>query len=416
MVHSAITQPKTVYITYDIDFIPKKAAEEQLGIKSVYPIWLDVETGGYPVFNTQRDFGGTDGTCTHPREQCAAFDPWGKTRPAQGAPAEEEGAHFTFPGRGGQLGLVDEFTGGTVIGIGGHLHPGGLTNDIDLVRGDQVQRVYTGEAKYWDRDDSARTGGPPTSWDFSMTVTGLPRWGIHVEPGDQLRSNATYDTTIQSTYENMGIAVALFAPDDAQERPTAPGVDPFTAPFDGSSDCASGGLEASTPTLCDKGIPTHGHLAENDNFGGPDGRTSLTDKRSGPTNRVEMAAFLYNPGDLSTIEMNGLPTVPLGSELTFANWDTFADIFHTATSCKFPCTGATGTSFPLANGATSTGRQLDFDSGELGYGLPGVTGAKNVFDWRLQVTPENGFEPGEVVTYYCRIHPFMRGGFEVTGS
>jgi hypothetical protein len=169
--------------------------------------------------------------------------------------------------------------------------------------------------------------------------------------------------------------------------------------------------------LCDKGIPTHGHLAENDNFGGADGRTELTAKRTpGPWSRVDIAGFLYNPGDLSTIEMTGLPTVPLGSNLTFANEDTFLDIFHTATSCKFPCTGATGTAFPLANGETSTGRQLDFDSGELGYGIPAITGAKNEMQWQLEVTPEKGFQPGEVVTYYCRIHPFMRGGFEVTGS
>ena len=413
MVHSAIPQPKTVYITYDVDYIANADAEGA-GIKPVYPVWLDVESGGYPVFNTQRAFGGEDGTCTYPREQCASFDPWGKVRAAQGAPAASPGRDFAFPGRGGSLGLIENFQGGTVIGIGGHLHPGGLTNDIDLVRGDQTKRVYTGEAKYWSRDDPTQTGGPPTSWDFSMTVTGLPRWGIRVEPGDRLRSNATYDTTIQSTYENMGIAIALVAPDAPDGTPTAPGVDPFAAPFDPSPECVSGGLEAQpTPTLCDKGVLTHGHLAENDNFGGPDGATTLTDKRAGVANRVDIAAFLYNPGDLSMVEMNGLPQVKLGSTLTFTNADTLLDIFHTATSCRYPCTGGTGTAFPLANGATSAGRQLDFDSGELGYGIPYITGAKNELRWGLPVTAGNGFAPGEIVTYYCRIHPFMRGGFEV---
>src|SRR5439155_22787497 len=100
------------------------------------------------------------------------------------------------------------------------------------------------EAKYWDHTDHIKLGGPHDSWDFSMTVTGLPRWGVHVQPGDVLLSNATYDTTMQSTYEDMGIAVALVAPDDAQGRPTAPGVDPFHAPADTSPTFASGGLTA----------------------------------------------------------------------------------------------------------------------------------------------------------------------------
>ena len=38
---------------------------------------------------------------------------------------------------------------------------------------------------------------------------------------------------------------------------------------------------------------------------------------------------------------------------------------------------------------------------------------KQTFEWQLPVTPEGGFQAGEVVTYFCRIHPFMRGAFEV---
>src|SRR4051794_19160527 len=41
MVHSAIPQTDEVYITYDVDFIPEDKANA-LGIKPVYPIWLDV--------------------------------------------------------------------------------------------------------------------------------------------------------------------------------------------------------------------------------------------------------------------------------------------------------------------------------------------------------------------------------------
>lgn len=415
MVHSAIPEPQVVYITYEVDFVPQARANA-LGIKPAYPVWLDVRPSGYPVFNVQRSFGGDDGTCTWPKEECASFDPFGNTFTGQGTPGNGKGTDWVFPPPGGRLGRIRNFQGGTLIGIGGHLHPGGLTNDIDIVRGGPdgaSRRIYTGEAVYWDRDDPTQPGGPPTSWDFSMEVTGLPRWGVHVEPGDILRSNATYDTTIQSTYEDMGIAVALLVPDNPDGTPNAPGVDPFLAPADPSDGCDSGGLEGGTPTLCDKGVPTHGHLSENDNFGGSDGATSLNAARGRPTNRVDIASFLYVPGDLSMLSMTGLPTVKLGTDLRFENEDTFLGIYHTATSCKFPCTGPTGTAFPLSDGRTSAGRDLDFDSAELGYGIPAVGPARQSTFWELPVAANNGFQPGEVVTYFCRIHPGMRGAFEV---
>ena len=68
------------------------------------------------------------------------------------------------------------------------------------------------------------------------------------------------------------------------------------------------------------------------------------------------------------------------------------------TSCQNPCGLNTGISYPLANGAG------DFDSGQLGIGDPG----NGSLDWS---TPE-GLKPG-IYTYYCRIHPFMRGVFRV---
>jgi plastocyanin len=441
MVHSAIQNPMEVYITYDVDFVPK-AQGEQIGLKDAFPVWFDVRPSGYPVFNVQRDFGGADGTCTWPAEKCAAFDPWGKEFIGQGQPGNGKGTDWTFPKPGEKMGLVEKFNGGTIIGLGGHVHPGGLNNTIDLVRpGNTVRvkqkvkskkkskkgkkaktktryvtvkkesaRIYTGEAVYWDRKEPTKPGGPPTSWDFSMTVTGLPTWGVHVKPGDIIRNNAIYDTTHQSTYENMGIVVSLFVPNDDKGQPQAPGVDAFVTPLDDSKDCKSGGLQGKKKRVCDKGIVTHGHLAENDNFGGADGAWNA---RTGtPTDRVGIVDFLYEPGDLSTISMTGVPTVKMGQELKFTNIDGFA-VYHTVTSCKFPCLGRTGTAFPLSDGATSKGRAVDFDSSELGYGAPTIGPAKQTLNWSLPVSRESGFEPGEIVTYFCRIHPGMRGAFEV---
>jgi hypothetical protein len=449
MVHSAVTKPMVVWITYDIDFIPKEKAAKW-NMKPAYPVWMDVRPSGYPVYNNQRAYGGADGECTWPKEKCADFDPWGNTIVGQGKPGNGIGEDLKLPLKGGSFGAIDNFTGGTLIGIGGHLHPGGLRNEIDLVRNGQASRIYTGEADYWDWKDPSKTGGPKTSWDFSMEVSGAPFYGVHMKPGDVLRSNAVYDTRAQSTYENMGIVVALMAPDTPDGKATAPGVDPFEVPHDTSQDCATGGLlhpqivAASSrpvakskkakaakakskrkakkkrkkvaapyngPYLCEHGIVTHGHFKENGNHAGAVG-TKLNAKLGSATSAVGILNFLYNPGDLTTISMTGLPTVKLGTTLRFSNLDG-ALIYHTVTSCAYPCTGPTSASFPLADGTTSLGRPLDFDSGEVGYGAPEIGPAKQTLNWDLPVTQKEGFTPGEVVTFFCRIHPSMRGGFEV---
>ena len=477
MVHSAVSQPMETYIVYDIDFVPKEKGR-RLGLKDAFPIWLDVRPSGYPVFNTQRGFGGRDGKCTWPKERCAAFDPFGKKIVGQGKPGNGKGTDLRLPAYGKPLGRVRKFTGGTLIGIGGHLHPGGLQNEVNLVRPGRTERVkvrrkrarcrgsrarkrrckqrragarrravkrckakprkkarrrclrrlrrkryrmvtrkresvriYTGEPVYWDHKRPSRGGGPPTSWDFSMAVNGLPYWGVRVKPGDILRSNATYETELASSYENMGISVALVAPHSEREKPTARGVDPFEVKADRRLGCPSKGIAARKRRLCQKGVVTHGHLPENGNHSGARGKWNA--RRGARTSDVGIANFLYEPGDLTTISMTGVPTVRLGTNLRFTNADGHS-IYHTVTSCKFPCLGQTSASFPLADGRTSLGRALDFDSSELGVGAPYIGPAKQELTWTLPVTKKAGYKPGEVVTYFCRIHPSMRGAFKVT--
>jgi hypothetical protein len=237
-----------------------------------------------------------------------------------------------------------------------------------------------------------------------------------VRPGDKLRSNVTYDTKLQSTYENMGIAVSLLVPDDENGKRQAPGVNPFKVRHSRSKKCyrkgglRKAGIQKKRPVLCEQGPVTHGQLVENTNRGGPAGKWEATS--SGESNEVAIADFLYVPGDLSTRTSMGIPTVKLGESLNFTNFEGGA-IWHTITSCKFPCIGPTGAAYPLANGRTSQKRKLDFDSSEVGFGTPEIGPATNKLNWSLDVTKEEGYRPGEVVTYFCRIHPFMRGAFEV---
>jgi len=447
MVHSAVQQPMEAYIIYDIDFVPK-ATGDALGIKPSYPVWLDVRPSAYPVFNVQRDFGGADRVCTWPREECAAHDPFGQPFTGQGKPGNGKGTDLKLPARGESLGRIKSFNGGTFIGMGGHLHPGGLTNNVDLIRpgGERVTRVvkrrkcakrrrahrkrrcrtvrrrvtrrrtkvriYTGQANYWSHRDHRKGGGPPTSWDFSERVVGAPFWGVRVKPGDVLRSNATYDTSYASTYENMGIVVSLFVPNRGNGKPRAPGLNPFRAKVDRSTGCKSRGLRAKRRRrLCIKGYPTHGHYPENGNYGGASGKWNA--KRGAKTGNVAVVNFQYQPGDLSMISMTGVPTVKLGTKLRFTNLEGGL-IYHTATSCAFPCLGPTGAAFPIPNGRTSSGRPIDFDSSEMGVGVPAIGAAKEALDYQLPVTRSRGFAPGDIATYYCRVHPGMRGAFEVT--
>ncbi len=413
MVHSAVSQPMEAYIIYDIDFIPK-AKGDAMGIKPAYPLWLDVRPSSYPVFNTQRPFGGKDGRCTWPKEQCASFNSWGEQEVGQGQPGNGKGEDWEFPAKGEPFGRAGPFTGGTILGMGGHMHPGGIQNEIDLVRGKKKSRIYTGKALYW--KNQKKGGGPKDSWNFSMPVVGNPFWGVRVKPGDKLRSNVTYDTKLQSTYENMGIAVSLLVPDDENGKRQAPGVNPFKVRHSRAKKCyrkgglRKAGIQKKRPVLCERGVVTHGQLVENTNRGYPEGKWDAAS--SGEGTEVGIADFLYVPGDLSTRTSMGIPTVPLGETLRFTNFEGGA-IWHTITSCKFPCLGPTGAAFPLANGRTSAKRKLDFDSSEVGIGVPEIGPPINKLNYSIDVTKEEGYKPGEVVTYFCRIHPFMRGAFEV---
>jgi plastocyanin len=219
----------------------------------------------------------------------------------------------------------------------------------------------------------------------------------------------------------MGIVVAFMSPDKPDGTQTAPAVDPFTAPVDNSDRCTSGGLKATdpttgaaTPTLCPNGIyETHGTYAENTHFTGPTPGATISAADGPSTSNISIGDFQYTPGDLTTIGSTGIPTVKLGTNLTFTNADAGVDIPHTITSCAYPCIGTTGADFPVADGSTSSGRSVDLDSGQLGYWVPAISGTKQNAQWSVPVTASNGYQPGEIVTFYCRVHPGMRGAFKV---
>jgi len=429
MLHNLITKPMNVYITYDIDYVPKEAAERR-GIKRVYPLWIDVRYGDrpyYPVFNAQKGFGQVNPRtgrreCAYPRDRCSAFDPWGKPQPGNG--------------RGYEWRVPEKFAG-TLVGMGGHVHPGGLRDEVSVVRkvdgAARVRRIFDSEAKYFDK-------GGPISWDMAMTVT-KKDWRVRVNPGDRIRLNAVYDTERASWYEGMGIVMAYVAPDDRS------GVDPFRKErVRVRSRCrrsrvlrrSSRGLSARQrsrlaarkrrararyrrcrrlakrrPKYVERYVPidtkgeiTHGHLSENDNHGGD--RLRALPRKEGPiTQAVQIANFNYSPGDLSDVGRQGVPRVDYDRKLIFRSVDAAASIWHTVTTCEPPCTGRTGISYPLADARPA------LDSLELGWGVPGnvqPTAQRGSYLFRPR---DVGLKAGKTYTYFCRIHPFMRGAFKV---
>src|SRR5262249_5527334 len=139
---------------------------------------------------------------------------------------------------------------GVLITTGGHLHPGGLHDDLYLDRNGASAHLFKAEAHYFEPAGAV-------SWDVATTVTN-PDWRVAVHAGDQLRVTTTYDASRASWYESMGIMVAWMADPIAGESAT----DPFTTSVDRP------------------GVLTHGHLPENDNHGGTG--TELAD----PTKRA----------------------------------------------------------------------------------------------------------------------------------
>ena len=180
-------------------------------MKDVHPIWMDVQNGSvYPVFDVLKG-SGSGGTFTYPDQ---ATDPY-----AGGVPKNE----WTVKQPGV---LVHTF---------GHLHPGGLHVDLDLLRDGKDAHLFESTAKYYEPAGAV-------SWDVSMTAT-RKDWAVAVQPGDVLKISATYDTSRASWYESMGLAVVWMYNGPG-------GDDPFVKKVDRP------------------GVLTHGHLPENNNHGG----------------------------------------------------------------------------------------------------------------------------------------------------
>jgi plastocyanin len=358
MIHNLMPNDDQIVITWEVDFVPLDSPAGRQ-IQEVQETWMDVAgLKAYPVFDARREWG-RNGTFTFP-DQVRTAKERAKVGPAQSYVVPEDM---------------------TVVWTAGHLHPGGLYTDLKVTRDGQTRNLFRSVAKYWEPAGAV-------SWDVAMTAS-KPTYRAFLKKGDKVTVHATYDTSKASWYESMGIVFMWWAK-GVQDG----AVDPFTGVLDTTGDV------------------THGHLAENDNHGGkevllPDARRMLSARGARSSSAlVEIANFVYRRGDLS-LDGNSQrpPTIRPGQSLTFKNTDAGEKIYHTITACKAPCNRDTGVAYPLANG------NVDFDSGELGFGPRYATPTENRDTWTTPKSLGQG-----TYTYFCRVHPFMRGAFRVKKS
>jgi plastocyanin len=374
MLHDLVAQPAQVYVVWRVDFVPTTSAD-YASIHPVHTKWLDVAGNPslYPVFDALRS-DGHNGTYTFP-DQAPAAD----LHPCGGG-----GGEASWPaGSHGCLGAAQSWTPNqdvTLIGTAGHLHPGGLDTQLRDRRSGVANTLFTSDAHYYEPAGEV-------SWDVSMGATS-PSWRVQVQAGDHVSVHATYDTRRADWYEVMGIMpVAVYN---------------GTLPADPTVKDAQANDIPQTQVL------THSHLSENDHHGGdPTGVADPFSLPSAPVpgHTIGIQSFAYQADPSAGLSV---PTIEPGQTLAFFNHDAVPSVnaFHTITACKDPCTGKTGIAYPIADGPVT------FDSGELGFNgnqnsLAGAP-ASGTDTWK---TPQD--LPAGTYTYFCRIHPFMRGAFRV---
>ena len=388
MIHDLRIIPnRRIRIQWEIDWVPAQSAAAS-GIKDLEGRWLDVAglpQQVYPVFDAEKGFANTeDGKFTFPDDVPAT----------PGTPGYEEREKISS----GKCWTISQNDGVTLIFGAGHLHPGGEQVDLFATRGGDRKRIFTSTAKYYEPAGAI-------SWDVAMRAT-RPDWRVELKKNDQLCLNATYDVSKASWYESMGILPLAYIPG----RNESGSADPWDE---------SAAFEAMRAK---GGILTHGRLKENidaraNRSLGLANPADLPDGSAVPAEGVVIENTVASPGGFSAIKgfpasQMRPPTVPVGSSVTFTSEDALLgspvtqQIWHTITSCRNPCNRGPGIGYPLAGGP------VKFDSGQLGFTSNSDYGNGEVVEQTNTFTTPTFSQPG-TYTWFCRIHPLMRGSIRV---
>ena len=365
MLHNKTSQPLHVYIVLDVTFVHGTLEElNALGGRPYHDV-TGVLFGR--TFNVPRDPNSKDGTYETAEDDKRGVIEW------------------TSP--------ID----GTIIGTGAHVHPGGLGMTVENYGSEESPCPDDGQGYGGTLllDSDVRWhNGVKFSEDYQTEVTN-PAWRAPIHKGDRLRISSYYENRKHAWYEAMaheGWYIDELQPPKGRCKPYLIGP---AAKLTGKDkiDVTDGVRNRtwsmhSTDHVCGR---RYGHP--------PCERPMETPETGPPTGEVTIANFQYRPGDRSLSGTEGLPpAVPEGTSLTFVNADQFLNIRHSVTTCKWPCNGAYVANYPHPDGI--------WDSATLGYDVISGGSPNPVAE-----TPKD-LKPG-LYSYFCRIHPWMRGAFEV---
>ena len=282
---------------------------------------------------------------------------------------------------------------GTILGAGGHLHPGGISVTLENL-GSEARpcprtrgSFYGGTALFRSEQVNRHT---PLSEDYQMTIS-RPQWRAPIRAGDRLRINGKYENKRHAWYAAMS-HVGLFV--DEQQKPRK-----GCAPYAVGPKRKKKNVNLLRGTLNRRWDKNHQNNACGKRWGRPCNRKEPDRGQGMETDLVTIQGFAYTPGDRNLAgEMGAPPRIKQGSSLTFMNTDQQLAIRHSVTTCRWPCNGPYVTNYPLADGR--------WDSGTLGFDL--VDGGSPT---PTASTPTD-LKAGRYA-YFCRIHPWMRGAFKV---
>jgi polyvinyl alcohol dehydrogenase (cytochrome) len=340
-----------------------------------------------------------------------------------------------------ESGRVEEWTStvdGTIIGMGGHLHPGGMSLKVENYgqKDDPCPDDGKGYGGTTLLNSDAIFRQAPLSEDFQMEVT-HPGFRAPIRKGDRLRISATYENKDHAWYavmEHLGVYV------DERQPPQGK----CTKKVIGVPDGAQASTEQTTETkrvrTCRKvrvkgtrkrrtrcttktvrtkvqrkvtTLPVdpedgvfnrawrfHPDPLCGERWGRPCELPENGEPKKVPANQVTIANFAYQPGNRTagSAAPGEIATVKQGQSLVLVNADQPANIRHTVTTCPWPCNGPYLGNYPLPDGRWDSDT-LGFDAVDGGNPNPRAETPKDLAKGRY--------------AFFCRIHPWMRGAFEV---